>query len=267
MVLTCTTLAISILWFRHLDLTFEYFAHLIIVPVCQASVVAAASSSFRDLALRPMIRDAATHSLTIPVLVMDAGLLSSGWLLKSDPVWGIAGAASVHGAWIGTKTMAASMFFLRDAMRSRMTPLERANEWRASERAQLLGFAGLLLAAGSSAFVPWLVRLPELISAALPLVLRWLAVYGVLFAAALILAIRAADVLRRRNRTAAFLLDTATAAALASAILLVLNGYQRRYLLDAWLGAVRTLASVGSTLVLMAGILAAAPGPDRHRGQ
>jgi hypothetical protein len=168
----------------------------------------------------------------------------------------------VHATWIGTKTIAASMFLLRAAMRSwgELPAAER----RPSDRAGLMAFAALLFAVGSNAFVPWLPRLAEQMLAGLPLVLRWLSMYGVLSAAALILATRAAGVLRRRSQTAAVLIDASAAAAFAAAVLAVLNVYQRRYLAGVWLGVIRTIASAGATFVLIGAILAAG---DRQQGQ
>lgn len=253
--LVIATVAISVAGFRHVDLTFDYFVQLTVVPVIQAAVLAGAGRGSGAVQMIGTIGAIARHPLVVPVLAMDAALLSSGWILRTHPLWGLSGFASVHTTWIGTKAIGASAFLLYGARRAATSPQRRP----ARRIALVAGFAACVLALGVNAFWPWIERVPTLLLDGRPLLVRWLVAYGVLFTAWLAAALAAADALRASRPHAAWLLEAAVGAAFASAIVLVLSGYQRQYPAGVWLAAARTGASLSASFLLMGGIVAAVP--------
>ena len=247
--LSAATIAISVLWFRHLDLTFDYFIQLIVVPICQAIALAVASSPSHR-ARRGAASARLRHTrLVIPVLVMDAGLFVRMADRIACRLGYRQGATSLHVSWIATKAVAAALFLLVAAARAyRASPLPY--RWSIGDRLYLAGFASLPARPRYRCVLAVALARPGSCTQGRAVVLQWLASYGVLFLVWMALALKAADILRRQSPIGAFYVEAAAAMAFGCAVLLVLNAFERRFVPDPWLSVIRTAASVGASFRL-----------------
>lgn len=218
--LVAATLAISLLVFRHLDFRLTYFGQLIIVPALQALVL----MWYTERSVRPRVRMAVRSLWADPLvrtlLVIDLPLLAVGWIVREHHTLGFGGAATVHVAWIGTKTIAAGLFLCRAAATIDDASTGRRRLWIA-----ILGVA--LLAFGAQAFRPWLAALSVLTLGGQSELIRALVVYCGIFAGGLALALRAAHALRPSRPAAALLVESSTAPSFVAAIVVALNWFQR----------------------------------------
>lgn len=141
-------IGVSLVVFRHVDLTYYTFAVLVTAPVLQALVLAAATAAPRvhPLPLSSTLRE----PLIVPVVVLDAILLGAAWLWPDQPLVGLGAGTRTHALWIGTKAMAAGLFLLALACRP-----ARAGRLPDGKIGVAAGALALLLA-GWQAFVPWI---------------------------------------------------------------------------------------------------------------
>jgi hypothetical protein len=253
------TVLMSVFVFRHIDLRYEMFAGLLIVPGVQALVLHLAARRPDAVAIREAAVSAWRHPLVRPVIVLDCLLLGLGWLAWRHPSLGLAGSISVQPAWMGTKAVAASAFFVPVLVR-------RAPWW---ERGVLGTFAAGLCGIGLAAFWPWLQALPEVLFPAatsrLTVGLRLLLAYGGLFVTAVVLLLGTAPVLRRRWPPLALCCDAALALVLLVGVIVVVHFYLRPWVEEPWRSVAMTSGSLASTLLLVCGILAASAQTGRER--
>lgn len=263
-VLAVVTGGLSFGVFRHIDLTYDAFFQTLVVPTCQALLLTWATKQASAISLAEAAHDTAQHALVVPVLVMDAALLASGWLFRADHLWGIEGGASLHAVWIGTKATVASGFLVARAVgRGPRRTAAPGEPWRGRERVWCFVFGAGLFALGANAFVPWLRELPGHVLPGQPTVIRWLVVYGVLFWTMIALTLNASAVVARRSRIAALYFEAAAAAAVGIGLIVALNVFLRPYLAPPWLGIVRTGISLAATCVLVGAIVAQTDEPNR----
>jgi hypothetical protein len=260
------TAAVSFLAFHNVDLRYEPFVAYVAVPSLQALFLAWATKKPGRASIREIRQATFRHPTVAPVLILDAVLLGTGWVLQSHPILGLGGAISVQPKWIGTKSIAASLFLLAAAVRREGTqdslPHRPVPTW--SERLWIILFALVLAGAGLHAFWPWIEWWPRLVTpgdfASLPSLIRWAIAYGGLFFVAMGLALKTAGLLAIRSPVAGFDVEAATGAAFCAALIVVLNVFLRPYLVEPWHSLALTAGSLAATLLLLGGITAAVPG-------
>jgi hypothetical protein len=251
------TIASSFIFYRHIDLTNEAFAQLIIVPACQALVMAAATTSVGPFV--QAARSTLAHPLANIVLITDVAMVGLGWAFLDQRLLGFAGLQSVQPTWTGTKAMAAGAFLWSAVLSDRGAP----SSW--SETLTLAGFGCLVTALGANALYPWLGDLPAWLFSGvrpLPRVLQWMAVYGGLFVVALGMAMRTAAVVGTRSVAPTLHFELAAGVAFVAAIIVTLNVFRHPYLVEPWRSIAQTLSSMCATFVLTGAILAS--GSGRH---
>ncbi|MFH1176741.1 MAG: hypothetical protein V1750_04985 [Acidobacteriota bacterium] len=256
-VLAVVTTLTSWFVFHHADLRFSAFAGLLVIPACQAAVVLWVSRRWKLSNLVEGMAEVLRHPLAATFLAADLAFLAAGWLARSHRLIGITGAHSLHPAWILAKVGVAAVL------------VAVAVGWRGptvAERVSLAFFAILLVALGASAATAWPTALVGLLPRKLPLIVRWLVVYGGVFLVAAVALLQAADAMRRRAGGAGFLLEGAAAASFAVALIAALSTFSRPYLVEPWASAVRAGASFSAGLVVAGMLVAwAAPGRQNRR--
>jgi hypothetical protein len=235
----------SWLLFHHVDLRYEAFHLLLVVPTCQALIVGWVVRDWQLSALVAVIREVGRQPLAVALLIADMLILIAGWTLHSRAIVGLAGEPSLHPGWIGVKSLGAAVLLV---------------VWSGSAvgyRAVAAALALLAAVLGSHALVPWLDNLTALVPQIQ--LLRWLAVYGILYLVATCAVLVAAHVLRESRRAAATLLDGAAAIGLFVALVTALSLFNRPYLIEPWRSLVISALSIASAWTLAATILLVRP--------
>jgi hypothetical protein len=239
--LTVVTVLVSVLVFHCLDLRYQAFLQLLLIPTFQAAIVAWLTRAFGPTRGLRAIRETMSHRVVVVVLAINAALLVVGWLATTAPLVGIAGAVSLHVRWAGLEVLGAAALTLGTVRRCRT--------W--GERFWLCLGSASLLVLGSNAFVPWLRGLEAFVPARFPTVLNWILVYGTILVVAIVLALGAGGVLTRRSGLAGFYVDAAVAAAFCVALVVAASFFLHPYLVEPWASLVRTGLSLAATFVLI----------------
>lgn len=244
--LVVTTLAVSVIGFRHLDLRFVTFVHALLIPTFQAAVVTWVEGRWGLSRLVWAARETVNRRLIAGLVVLDASFLCLGVAMREHTVLGVIGNSSLHLRWAAVKTLLAGALLVATAV-----------SWRqgGSARIWVVSLAGLAIAVASGAFVPWLKDLPELIQGAGPVVVRWILVYGGLSVLALMVLSHVAARVHRGSPLAAFYVDVVSACAFLVTVICAVNIFLRPFLAQPWIGVVTVLASTGATALLVASTL------------
>lgn len=253
--LVVTTL-VSGLAFRHIDLRYHTFLHLLIVPTAQAIVLLWVSRQIRLRRVVPAVKQITSHRAVAAFLAADVAFLLAGWLARTHPLLGIAGVSSLHPTWRAVKAVAAGLLIGVLACR---------RGWSAGERSRLVVVAFVATALGADAFAPWLKPLPRLLLPHLPTILRWAVVYGALFAATIVALLAAGTVLGRRSPVAKSLIGTAAGLGFSVALMAVAHVYLRPILQEPWAGIALSALSLAATLTLAGVALGWRPPPTETR--
>ena len=235
------TVLVSVLVFHRVDLRYQAFLEVLLIPTFQAAIVAWLTATRGLGGILRVIRDTVDHPVVLVVLLANATLLVVGWAAPLEPHVGIAGAGRVHLGWAGLETLAAALIALATAGRGAG---RGARVWLC------LGAASLLVA-GSSAFSPWVSGLETLAPVRLPTVLKWALVYGAVAGVVIALVLGLGGVLERWSRAAGFWVDAAVATAFLAALVVASSFFLHPYLLEPWASVVRTGASLAGTFVLV----------------
>lgn len=249
--LLLATAAVAGLVFRHVDLRFSALLPLVLVPFLQAAVVLWVTGAWGVDRLAAAGLRLRRRPALLVLLALDAALLAAGWLFFTRREIGLAAAVTLQPRWAGLKALAAALTLTWVALRAASTRLR--------DRLWLLLIAGAVAALGVELFHPWLRTLPALVPGRVPTVIRWVAVYGGLFVAAMAALLHTGTVLARRSALAGFLVDWAAACATVVALVTVPCIYLRPFLVEPWLSVVRTGVSLALTGVLAAGLAALRP--------
>ena len=241
------SLTISVAVFRAVDFTEVAIFSAVAVPALQAWVLVAPPGGLRQW--RRISKDVIAHPLARPILWIDVIMLTAGLMLLQNPQIGVARAPIQH-HWIGTKLMAAAVFFARPVSDT------AGDRWR--DRAGLAGLAVALVGVGLNAFTPWILaaatRMPHPVDRQ-PLPLIWLELYAAIFTIILILVLWCVPAIERASPTAARLAETATKMLFFSTLALVTNGAVSPLPVLPWAPIAVVAASVSATLFAWAGIL------------
>lgn len=271
-----SVIGVSLVVFRHVDLTYATFAVLVTAPVLQALVLATVTAAprARRLPLVSILRE----PLVVPVVVLDLVLLGTGWLWPDQPVVGLETGTRLHAAWVGTKLVAAGLFLLvlirsprtgeihggprngtGDIPASPPVPDPRSRQ-ESRPRLQLALTGLALLLAGLQAFVPWIApavaRLNPWNIRSWPTLFVWMASYGSLFIVLNGLLLRAGSLLRRHVAAVDFWMQTAVALNFCVGLIAVHGFFRLPYLVDPWFGLAWTAGSLAATAALIAAVLA-----------
>ena len=220
--------ALSLLVFRLLDLRFEYYSQLVVVPALQALALCAALPSRQRVSRWAAWTAAFREPLVAVFLAGNVVALALAWVLRGHPWFLPAALGAAEG-------LAAGILLIVLAVRRRFS---------AGERAWLL-LAGVAAIAYASDFaVGWIAAFPDLVLAGKRRFVRWLIVYPPLFVLAIVLLLKLEGVFRRRWPAPAQVLDAAPAFAVAGGAVVFLSFYWRPYLVEPWSSVVRTVSAL-----------------------
>jgi len=239
--LTVVTVLVSLLIFHKIDVRYQSFLELALIPTFQAAVVAWLTSTFGFAGIMRAVRETLGLRLAVLVLALNVAVLVVGWVARTEPHIGLVGAAGVHLRWAGVQTLAAAMLVLVAVPRFRSR----------KEQAWLWLGAACLLVVGSNAFSPWLHRLEALVPARFPTVLNWTLVYGATLVVVMILVLGVGGVLAHRSDLAGFHVDVAVAAGFFVALVVAASFFLHPYLLEPWASVVRTALSMAAGFMLI----------------
>lgn len=241
----------AVLWFgfRTIDVRFEVFAALVIVPAVQAAALTWAMAR-RPIAVARISGDIRRLPFGSAAALVDVAMLAGGVLFWGGNRLGFGMPSSLQVVWAATKALAAGVFLLS----------RRDRESRATHVAA--GLTAILI--GASGFTTWLGALPGQIAGIvghLPLVVAYLATYGLGLSLVVVLMLRLGRT-RPANSTVRLLVECSVAAVLLAALVLVLNGFQYRVPMEPYRGLALLAASLAASALLLAAEMPATKDPQ-----
>lgn len=239
---------VTVLGFKSIDLRFEVFAQIILVPSVQSVWLWWAMHQWSDGSWQNLKRELGKRQqLIAALLLVDCAILVPSWLLV--------GGSTRPGLipWDKLPTYYAGVKGLAAGVASLFLVYKRA--WSARERAWLLALAIGLTGYALDCFANWLAPLVETVSqralASLPLLLQWLFLYGFLFVTSVLLLFKIQKIWTGQSALAAAMLDGALAFAWIAALVVVLGFFNRPYLVAPWSTLVKTCGVLFMTAVLI----------------
>jgi hypothetical protein len=232
---------LGVYWFgfRTIDVRFETFAALAVVPAMQAAVLTWAVGG-RPRGLRRVVPGIARLPFGSTAALVDAALLLAGVVFWSGGRLGFGSPGSVQIAWAATKTLAAGAFLLLAGSGPR-------NTWRLA-----VGTAAAIV--GVSSFTGWIGELPALVTGTigrLPLVFAYLVTYGAVVTVLVVLLLRLGHTWPE-NSVGRLLVECSVAALLTASLILVLNGFKYRVPMEPYRGLALFTASIAASALLFA---------------
>ena len=219
--------------FRKVDLRFNAFLALALIPAFQAGVLMWVT---RDPATRMMAAafDVFGNRIAVAIVLADLLILALTLMLAPQMFRIVSGAHAL--------VAAVALFFTA----ARMT-------WVA------LTATGLALY-GVSGFWNWLALIPDLFGDSAK-VLRWAAAYGPLFIVAIAVLLATARALEWRSRSAAGWLEIAVALLLIAAVVIASNVFLHPFLTQPWRIVEGALAWTSVTSMILAAVSASTARP------
>lgn len=174
--------------------------------------------------------------------MLDCMVLVPSWLLSyARP--GVNPVLSVSGYYTGVKGLVAGMGLLALAWRDGWPQRDRL--WLSLSGIGLSGY-------GLNYFVMWIEAVTDPLFKDWTLFFHWTTLYGILFAASLLLMFKVQSAWQRKSAAAATLLDCAIALALLAAIVVILSYFNKPYLEVPWSNLVSTCGLLFMTSILLA---------------
>ncbi|MBI4447064.1 MAG: hypothetical protein HY645_14310 [Acidobacteria bacterium] len=219
--------AILVVGFQSLDLRFEAYAQLLVIPSLQAALLAIATrrSTLKDL-----------------LFLLAQGLSPRPmWLLLFADLFFVIFLTSWLHLYLASKGVAASYLVLRAAWKP---------EWARRERAWVL-LAGIFLAGFSFDYVlHWMEPLAGYFFSSWPLLLQWIFFYGPLFFFSLFVIVRLQKAWSSRSPSSGILLEMAAALAWASMLVVVISYFNKPELVSPWPWLLKLAAAMFLSLAI-----------------
>jgi hypothetical protein len=256
-VLGATAVAISLVFFHHVDLRYEAFLELLLIPAFQVAILMWARNEWSPAGIATAARESCRHPLIFSLVLADLAILALAWALWDRPLVGIAAQPGLLPSWTAIKIAAAGVILAALAF----SPLHSTNQ-----RAWLGLTAALALALSLATWVSWLRLLPALLPGKLPTVLRWLAAYGTMYLLTMAAMLGTGSILSRRSRLAVFPLNAAAGFGFVVALVVAANIFLRPFIPEPWASVTRTCLSLAATGTLASTLLAFVKRAPRTTG-
>ena len=239
---------LSLVGFHHVDLRYEAFFQLLVVPTAQATVLTWVRTRWGLIGLASALGATARIPLAAVIALVEAAVLTAGWAMRAHHVIGLAGGGRLQPLWMAAQALAAGVLV-------GVCALQRS--WGRGARGRLLAFATTAVACGlEPVFHPMrLLTLP--LEGRVPTVLQWLTVYGGIFVVVLVATLVAAATVQHREPLAAFHLEAAAAFGFVVALVTLLGYFLHPFLLEPWGSVARTGLSLAATAALLGAVLLA----------
>ncbi|HEY3131202.1 MAG TPA: hypothetical protein VGL91_17225 [Acidobacteriota bacterium] len=241
--LLVSQLAVTLFAFHYIDLRFELFGQLILIPAFQSILLHRVTRRDYGISLKSTLTVLLRRRpLAVILLILDCALLVPSWLLSYTRP-GTQWALSVSAYYTGIKGLVAGVGLFVLACR---------DNWRRSDRLWLSLLAFGLGGYGLNYFVKWIEALTNPWFQGWTLFFHLTTLYGILFAASLLLMLKVQTVWQRRSAAAALLLDCSMALALLAAMVVILSYFNKPYLEVPWSILVSTCGVLFMSSILLA---------------
>lgn len=265
--LIVTSLGVSLLGFRRLDLRLEAIVALTVLPAVQALVLSATTSRRGAHVVPQALAAAWRHPLTRPALVFDGFAIMAG-LVADMGRWPSPSVAVLSARWLGVKAGVAAAILCAPVFVPRMTSATH----RRSDRPWFVAMSVVMLAVAVGSLDASMAFLPDDMLHALrprwPTVLRWAGLYATLFALFLGVGLRTAAAVGRRSAAAEVLIECALGCVGLALLIVVPNIYLRPEVTGALRAFALASASMAASFMLVGTCLglSAAVEPPETRG-
>jgi hypothetical protein len=234
-----------LLWygFNRVDLRFEAFAALLVVPLAQAAVLSWATRGW-SWTTPPLWREISALPFAATSLVVDLAIVAAGVVASQHPMMGIAARGSVQVAWAGTKAIVAGLLLAYG-----LGGPHRGSRWL------IVALAIEAIALGTSAFTGWLVALPSTVHVLvrrLPITFQVLIPHAALWSLVVLTILALVSRTRATIASVARLLDLAVAALVVVGVAVLLTGFNYGSLQEPARSIALLAASVAASCVLLA---------------
>ncbi len=241
--------AINYFVFNHVDVRYESYVQLVVVPLAEALVLAAALGLItRRSVLIPLKAIGKPTSAGLFLLVDGLVLLLT--LMPGLPEWiGLDQPTGFANYYIGGKAVAGGILVVWGSFHRGWT------DW---DRRWLMLIGVVLCAHGIDYFMPWLAALSRPFVANWALLVGWLLFYGPLFGVVILLLTRLETIWNRHSAEAGFMVRYAALFAVVGATIVALNVFNRPYLQEPWASVAKACAYLAVTAVVAGSLTAAA---------
>ncbi len=239
--------AINYFIFYHVDVRYEAYVQLVVVPLAEVLVMAAALGLITRRSVLIPLKAIGKPTAAGLFLLVD-GLVLLLTLMPGLPEWiRLDQPTGFANYYIGGKAVAGGILVVWGSFHRGWTDWDR--RW--------LMLIGVVLGAhGIDYFMPWLAALSRPFVAHWAQFYGWLFFYGPLFVLVLLLLTRLETIWNRQSAEAGFMVRYAAMFAVAGATIVALNVFNRPYLLEPWASVAKACAYLALTAVV-AGSLAA----------
>ncbi len=219
---------IGILAFEVVDLRFEAFAQVIIIPWAQTLAVwLLFLREPRTVPLVGALKQVFTRQPALALfLAADVIVLAASWGWPPGSAEEIARDWRIAALYVGLKAIIGGSLVLGFLLGSR--------RWSTRQSAWVAALGLGVVTYGSTCFFDWLRLIPQLVLPSWPLLFRWLVFYGPLFIASLWVLLRVEAIWRSHSPVAARILELVPALALVSATVIVLGIYNNPQIPPFW---------------------------------
>ena len=237
--LATTALELGVL--KALDWRYQAFCEVILLPAIQSAALCAVLPR-PDRAPWPLaFRRIAAVPTVLVLLMLDAALLSAGWLTPRSSLLSLSRSPGILAFWCAAKLATAALLAVGVAVRP---------EWRPGERASLLAGAAAALAAAAETIPGWIGLLSERLLPRATLFVRGIAVYGTLSVLAIAILLLSAAALARRFPVPGQILEAAAFFQVAALTIAVLSYFLRPWMTPPWDFLAKSFSYLGATAVL-----------------
>ncbi len=240
--------AINYFIFFHVDVRYEAYVQLVVVPLAEVLVLAAALGLITRSVLIPL-KAIGKPTATGLFLLVD-GLVLLLTLMPGLPEWiRLDQPTGFADYYIGGKAVAGGILVVWGSFH---------RQWTDWDRRWLMLIGVVLCAHGIDYFMPWLAALSRPFVANWALLVGWLLFYGPLFGVVILLLARLETIWNRHSAEAGFMVRYAAMFAVVGATIVALNVFNRPYLLEPWASVAKACAYLTLTAVVAGSLTTAA---------
>jgi len=239
--------AINYFIFNHLDARYEAYVHLVVAPLAEVVLLAAALGLITSRSVLTPLRTIGKPTPAGLFLVVD-GLVLLLTLMPGLPQWmRLVQTNGLANFYIGSKAVAGGILVIWGSFYRRWT------DW---DRRWLMLIGVVLCAYGVDYLTPWLAALLRPFVANWGQLVGWLYFYGPLFVLVLLLLTRLETLWNRHSVEAGFMVGYAAGFAVVGATIVGLNAFNRPYLLEPWASVAKACSFLTLTAVVAGSIVA-----------
>jgi hypothetical protein len=239
--------AINYLIFNHVDARYEAYVQLVVLPVVEALVLAVVLGLITGRSLLVPLKTIGKPTAAGLFLLID-GLVLLLTLMPGLPEWIRLGQPNgFSNYFLGGKAVGGGILVIWGSF---------YRKWGDWDRRWLMLIGVVLCAHGIDYFMPWLAPLLRPFVTGWGQLFGWLYFYGPLFLFVMLLMARLETVWSKHSADASYMVRYAAMFAVAGAMIVTLNVFNRPYLLEPWAAVAKVCAYLTLTALVAGSILA-----------